>query len=92
MIKLSYDGYVFISDSGIEYCLLEGVSIGHLETYTSDTIFIMMDDYRYECSNPFVGFLRGATFLAEHQEEYNKQIQYLVNIYESTSNLIKKGE
>ena len=29
MIKLKNDGYVYISDLGIEYELLEGVSMGY---------------------------------------------------------------
>jgi len=43
MIKTNEEGYIFVSKSRKEYSLLEGVTFGDLETYTSDIVFIMDD-------------------------------------------------
>ena len=47
MLKLKEDGYVYVSDRGIEYELLEGMSIGAERKYTSDIIFIMLNNEEY---------------------------------------------
>ena len=91
MIKLNYEGYHFISDSDIEYELLEGVTFGASEQYTSDIIFVMLSDFRYEHQEPFVGFLVGANFLKDNIEEYDEYISGMVMAYESSHHLKKKG-
>ena len=91
MIKLSYDGYIFISDSGIEYDLLEGVTMGRPERYTSDKIFIILNDFRYEEQHSLVGYLWGASHLKDSIEVYNDHISELVNSFESSHQLKKKG-
>ena len=40
MLQLTEDGYKFISENGIEYDILEGVTIGVSPRKTSDMIFI----------------------------------------------------
>ena len=91
MIKLNNDGYYFISDSGIKYELLEGISIGGKRQYTSDAIFIMLNDKNYfeKVNNYFVGFWFGASFLHECLDEYNEYISKLVTEYEKENNIYK---
>lgn len=91
MIKLSYDGYIFISDSGIQYDLLEGVTIGRPEQYTSDKIFIVLNDFRYEPQHSIVGYLWGASHLEDCIKIYDEHISEMVNAYESSHQLKKKG-
>ncbi len=91
MIKLNNEGYYFISDSGIRYELLEGVSIGGKRQYTSDIIFIMLADENYldKVDSYFVGFWFGATFLGESLDEYNECINKSVTKYEKENNIYK---
>ena len=44
LIKGDY-GYEVKSDNGIHYALYEGMTIGTEKRYSSDMIFIMLDDY-----------------------------------------------
>lgn len=90
MIKLKNDGYVFISDLGIEYELLEGVSIGAEKQYTSDVIFIMLMDANYNADTHFVDYLFGATTLENRIEEYEESIKEIVRAYEKRNNITER--
>ena len=88
MIELKEQGYIFISKSGVEYELLEGLSMGTNNRFTSDIIFIMLSDERYSTElNPFVNFLHGATFIEDSIEEYNEIISGYVEEYEKQNNI-----
>ena len=88
MIELTDQGYIFISSSGVEYELLEGLSLGTTDRFTSDIIFIMLSDERYSTElNPFVNFLHGASFLANSLGEYNEIISEYVAEYEKKNNI-----
>lgn len=90
MIKLKNDGYVFISDLGIEYELLEGVSIGAEKQYTSDVIFIMLMDANYNVDTNFIDYLFGATTLENRIEEYEENIKEIVRTYEKRNNITER--
>lgn len=88
MIKLDKEGYYFISPSGITYDLLEGVTMGANTQYTSDIIFIMLQNpFIYKVDTPLVNFVHGASFISEEIEEYNKTIGEMVLEYERRNNL-----
>ena len=87
MIKLEKEGYIFISEKGFKYELLEGVSIGSLQQYTSDIIFIMFSDLDIKVDTPLVNFLYGATFIDECIEEYNSMIGEMVGEFERRNKL-----
>lgn len=87
MIKLEKEGYIFISEKGLKYELLEGVSIGSTPQYTSDIIFIMFSDLDIKVDTPLVNFLYGATFINESIEEYNSMIGEMVQEFEMRNNL-----
>lgn len=82
MLKLKEDGYVYISDKGIEYELLEGISIGTERKYTSDIIFIMLNNAEYNVENPVVGYLFGADLLEKDLMSYDESIKELVDEFE----------
>lgn len=81
MIKLKEDGYVYISDRGIEYELLEGVGIGGREC-TSDLIFIVLMNSEYNVDDMVVGYLWGAGLLKSELSDYDESIKELVEQYE----------
>ena len=88
MIKLNSDGFCFISPSGIAYDLLEGVTMGASTQYTSDIIFIMLQNtFLHQVDTPFVNYVYGATFLNDDIEEFNKIIGEMVLEYERRNNL-----
>ena len=88
MIKLDQDGYYFISTSGITYELLDGVTMGARQTYTSDIIFVkLLNEQIYQVDSALVGFFYGASFINESIEEYNKIIGEMVLEYERRNNL-----
>lgn len=88
MIKLENQGYTYTSKAGIKYELLEGVSIGSTPQYTSDIIFIMLENpFLYEVNSPFVNFFYGASFIDQSIEEYEKIIDSMVEKYERENNL-----
>lgn len=70
-LKRNNEGWYYISDNGIHYELLEGKTIGGDRSYTSDTLFIMLnidteDDeyakeiYRLGCGRMMVYFMQMA--------------------------------
>ena len=87
MIKLKSDGYVYISDLGIEYELLEGVSMGADKQYTSDIVFIMLMDANYNVDTNFVDYVYGATLW---KDESNKN--YIEDCVETIRASVKKYE
>ena len=76
------DGYRFISENGIDYDLLEGQSLNG-ET-TSDILFIMLRDEQayFGGDTLMVGWMYGATLVQEHEDEYTKSIEEMVDSYE----------
>lgn len=87
MLKLTEDGYSFISKNGIEYDILEGVSIGIKPRMTSDIIFILLNDSDYNVEEHFVGYLFGAYLLPHKEKEYEASIGKLVDKYEKENGL-----
>lgn len=91
MIKLKNDGYVYISKNDIEYDLLEGVTIGANQPYTSDIIFVMLSDgMKYDIVNCYVDHIYGANFFDKEIEEYDLYITNMVDAFENRHNL--KGD
>ena len=83
MLKLKEDGYVYVSDIGIEYELLEGMSIGSERKYTSDIIFIMLNNAEYNVDNNVVGYLFGADIFREDSRYYEESIKEMVDEFEN---------
>ena len=82
MLKLKEDGYVYVSDRGIEYELLEGMSIGANKRYTSDIIFIILNNAEYNVEDHIVGYLFGASVLEGQLMDYDKSIKAMVDEFE----------
>ena len=82
MLKLKEDGYVYVSDRGIEYELLEGMSIGSERKYTSDIIFIILNNAEYNVEDHLVGYLFGASVLERQLMDYDESIKAIVDDYE----------
>ncbi len=82
MLKLKEDGYVYISERGIEYDLLEGVSLGTKRKYTSDFIFIMFANAEYNIDNLVVGYLFGASTFERNPHSYEESIKEYVEEFE----------
>lgn len=87
MLQLTADGYVFKSKNGIEYNILEGMTIGVSPRKTSDIIFILLNNADYDVENHFVGYLFGACLLLERKTEYEESIAELVDKYEKENGL-----
>ena len=81
-IKLKNDGFVYISEKGIEYELLEGFTIGRKERYTSDIIFITLMNADYDIDEIIVGYLYGAHAFANNPKEYQESIKEIVEEFE----------
>jgi hypothetical protein len=79
---LSNEGYTYVSENGIEYELLEGLSIGNGHKYTSDIIFICLTDPDYDVNEMVVGYLFGASFFEEAKPEYQESIKEMVTDFE----------
>ena len=71
-LRFTDDGYEFESQNGVRYSLYEGLTIGGLETKTSDQLFIMFDGYDdsnffwesgYDYTFRLVDFMAGASFV-----------------------------
>ena len=82
MLKLKKDGYVYVSDRGIEYELLEGMSIGVERKYTSDIIFIILNNAEYNVEDHIVGYLFGASVFERQLMDYDESIKSIVDDYE----------
>ena len=82
MLKLKEDGYVYVSDRGIEYELLEGISIGAERRYTSDIIFIILNNAEYNVDDHIVGYLFGASVLEGQLMDYDESIKSMVDEFE----------
>lgn len=87
MLKLTDNGYTFISKNGIEYDILEGMTIGIEPRKTSDMIFIVLNNADYNVEDHIVGYLFGAVLLPEREYEYDEAISELVDKYEKESGL-----
>ncbi len=85
MLQLKDDGYMYISNSGIEYELLEGVSIGADKLYTSDIVFIMLLNCDYNVDNNVVGYLFGSSSMFDSEADaksYEESIRNIVDEFE----------
>ena len=82
MLKLKSDGYVYVSDRGIEYELLEGMSIGTERKYTSDIIFIVLNNAEYNVEDHIVGYLFGASVFERQLMDYDESIKAIVDDFE----------
>lgn len=82
MLKLKEDGYVYVSDRGIEYELLEGISIGAERRYTSDIIFIVLNNAEYNVEDHIVGYLFGAGVFERQLMDYDESIKEIVDDFE----------
>ena len=82
MLKLKEDGYVYVSDRGIEYELLEGMSIGAERRYTSDIIFIVLNNAEYDVEDHIVGYLFGAGVFERQLMDYDESIKAIVDDFE----------
>lgn len=82
MLKLKSDGYVYVSDKGIEYELLEGMSIGTERKYTSDIIFIVLNNAEYNVEDHIVGYLFGASVFERQLMDYDESIKAIVDDFE----------
>lgn len=81
-LALKDDGWVYISERGIEYEILEGVSLGANKRYTSDLIFIVLMDADYNVDNLVVDYLFGASCFERNPKDYEESIRELVNEFE----------
>ena len=89
MLKLKEDGYVYVSDRGIEYELLEGMSIGSERKYTSDIIFIILNNAEYNVEDHIVGYLFGASVFERQLMDYDESIKAMVDEFEKRNFGIK---
>ena len=64
------------------YELLEGMSIGANERYTSDIIFIILNNAEYNVDNNVVGYLFGADIFLEDSRYYEESIKEMVDEFE----------
>lgn len=91
MGKLKFDdrdGYSFISDNGVKYDLLEGISLKG-ET-TSDIVFVMLAYNEELCeylgnnrlSDEFLGYFCGAAFVGENDKDSIHYIEKYVAEFE----------
>lgn len=89
MLKLTDEGYTYISEAGHQYDVLEGITIGGVKKCTSDMIFIMFTDCDYNLDNFFVGYLFGAICLADGDQtkDYEQSIKEMVDEFETKNGI-----
>lgn len=87
MLKLTDDGYKYVSKNGITYDIFEGMSVGIYPKKTSDILFIMLHNADYNVDNHVVGYLFGAMLIPEREKEYEESIRQLVDEYEERNGL-----
>lgn len=87
MLKLTDNGYTFVSKNGIEYDILEGMTIGVEPRKTSDMIFIVLNNADYNVEEHLVGYLFGACLIPDREYEYEESIAEIVNEYEKENGL-----
>lgn len=78
MLRKDKEGYKYISENGIIYNLLEGLTFGNEKRFTSDIVFITVG-----CTeNPIVGYFYGAKDFNAKKKEANEYIKKRVDEYE----------
>lgn len=87
VIELTEDGYIYRSKKGIEYELLEAMSMGIEPQKTTDLIIIMLDGADYNVKNHLVGWVPGAGVLTESLYIYETAIGNIVDAYEEENGL-----
>lgn len=87
MIKLTENGYVYISRSGITYDLLEGTSFGIFPKRTSDIIFIVLTNGSYNVDDDVAGYLFCPSIFEHRIERYDESITAIVDDFEKRNNL-----
>lgn len=89
MIKLTENGYVYVSRNGIAYDLFEGMSIGIFSRKPSDIVFIMLTNNSYNVDNNVVGWLFGAHNFEYEKDMLEEPIEKIVDEFEKKNNLKK---
>ena len=59
MIKKDKFGFYYVSKKGIRYEILEGMTAGAEQRYTSDIIFIFLQNPDFDLDNYCVGYIFG---------------------------------
>lgn len=88
-LKITNDEYSFISDSGIEYSIYEGYTLGKGRQKPTDIVFIVFD--LYDSINETVYNMYGACGLDENDEYGLNIINFVVNEWESKHPGIVQG-
>jgi hypothetical protein len=81
-----YSYFYYVSDNGLKYELLEGITIGGANSCTSDICFILLDTYDdprllENEDDRTVGWFYGAIDI-KNDYDTEKIIKYYVDIYE----------
>ena len=82
------DGLMWVSDNGIEYDLLEGLTLGS-PRYASDILFIMFN--RYDAKQDVVYWMYGAEGIEDEDEYFLKVVNEVVNEWEGNHKDIVSG-
>lgn len=84
------EDWIYESDNGIEYSILEGIGNGKNRSYTSDIAFVLLDGYyEEEIPTQFVGMRYGYNFIGE-DDDFDNSIAELVEEFERTHPSIVK--
>ena len=71
-----------MSESGIRYELLEGLTIDGVFPCTSDIIFVFLDNEKYKVDNNVVGYLFSADEIIDNPESYTDTLNEMVRAFE----------
>ena len=83
------DEYIFISDSGIEYSLYEGFTLGKGRQKPSDIVFVVFD--RYDSLTTYVYHFYGACGFDENDEYGLNIINDVINEWEQKHQDLVQG-
>lgn len=84
------EDWIYESDNGIEYSILEGIGNGKNRSYTSDIAFILLDGYCEDnIPTTFVGMRYGYGFI-DKDDDFGDSIAKLVEEFERTHPSIVK--
>lgn len=85
------EDWIYESDNGIEYSILEGIGNGKERSYTSDIAFVILDEYLEDnIPTTFVGFWYGYSEIGK-DEYFDNSIAELVEEFERTHPSIVKA-
>lgn len=80
------NGLIYISASGIEYDILEGMYTER--KISSDILFIFLNDPDYNCIDHYVGYVYGAELLKHNKDQWK---EYQETLNEMTREFEKKN-